>query len=66
MKRLLTAAIAVAAIAAFTSPEARRLSTRRREVHVAALQQSVACKVQEKSPYRLSRAIPDWCAYRSR
>lgn len=66
MKRLLTAAIAVTAIATFVSPEARRLSNHRRDLYVAAVQQSMTCKTQERPRYRLSRSALSWCIPRLR
>ncbi|MGF1537238.1 MAG: hypothetical protein ACFB4J_12255 [Elainellaceae cyanobacterium] len=66
MKRLLTAAIAVAAIATFVSPGERPLSNHRRDLYVAALQRSMVCRMQERPRYRISRSALDWCLYKPR
>ncbi len=67
MKRLLTAAITVTAIAAFTSSESRHLSTRGDDdVYVASRQHSVTCKMQEQASTLSLRFVPEWCIYRSR
>ena len=54
MNRLLTAAVAVAAIAAFTAPEGRRLSRVRRSLYASAVQQELICATQGTAIQRLS------------
>ena len=67
MKRLLTAAIAVTAIATFVSPEARYLSQNRREMYVSAVQYNLVCTAQKRHRHRLSTfALPEWCPLPSR
>lgn len=68
MNRLLTAAIAVAAIAAFTSPQSRRLSHVRRALYASAVQQELFCSDADPSNlYKSSSGILiNRCHYRQR
>ncbi|MEO0406584.1 MAG: hypothetical protein AAF289_04455 [Cyanobacteria bacterium P01_A01_bin.135] len=63
MTRLLTAAIAAFAIAAFASPEPRRLSHIRRALYISAVHQELFCTgLQRASHHRLaSGTLLDRC-----